>query len=118
MDLLKLLEIIATGGGALWVAYKIIENWPWALGLDPEPRQWAASIIAGVCGALAWVLQMGLGVHAQPTTWQGWATALGGAAILAGWLAEKVHARTKLSKFMRDDWGARIEKPPPYNLHH
>ncbi len=116
MDLLKLLEIVATGGGALWAAYKIIENWPWALGLDPEPRQWAASIIAGVCGALAWVLQMGLGVHAQPTTWQGWATALGGAAILAGWLAEKVHARTKLSKFTRDDWGERIEKPPPYKL--
>ena len=114
MDLLKLLEIIATGGGALWAAYKIIENWPWALGLDPEPRRWAASIIAGVCGALAWLLQMGLGVHAQPTTWQGWATALGGAAILAGWLAEKVHARTKLSKFMRDDWGARIKKPPPF----
>ena len=114
MDLLKLLEIIATGGGALWAAYKIIENWPWALGLDPEPRRWAASIIAGVCGALAWLLQMGLGVHAQPTTWQGWATALGGAAILAGWLAEKVHARTKLSRFMRDDWGARILKPPPF----
>ena len=114
MDLLKLLEIVATGGGALWAAYKIIENWPWALGLDPEPRQWVASIIAGVCGALAWVLQMGLGVHTQPTTWQGWATALGGAAILAGWLAEKVHARTKLSKFTRDDWGERILKPPPY----
>jgi len=112
MDLLKVLELMATGGGALWVAYKIIERWPWAIALDPEPRQWAASAIAGVCGALAWLLQMWLGVWTQPTDLQGWVIALGTAAVLAGWLAEKVHARTRLSKYTRDVYGTRIEKPP------
>ena len=116
MDLLKLLELLATGGAAIAIAYRIIERWPWALGLDPEPRRWAASGIAGVIGALAWLLQMGLGVWPQPVDWQGWVTALGSAAIMAGWIADKVHGRRVLSKFTRDPYGLRVENPPPYKL--
>ena len=111
MDLLKVLELVATGGAALWLAYKIIERWPWAVALDPEPRQWAASAIAGMFGALAWVAQMWLGVWSRPVDLQGWVVALGSAVVTAGWLAEKIHARTKLSQYTRDDRGYRIEKP-------
>ncbi len=114
MDLLKLLELLATGGAAIAIAYRIIERWSWATRLDPEPRRWAASVIAGTIGMLAWLLQMGLGVWPQPVSWQEWVTALSSAAIMAGWIADKVHGRAKLSKFTRDDWGARILKPPPF----
>ncbi len=117
MDLLKLLELLATGGAAIAIAYRIIERWPWATALDPEPRRWAASGIAGVIGMLAWLLQMGLGVWPQPVSWQEWITTLGGAAIMAGWIADKVHGRRVLSKLMRGYYRELKQKPPPYRAH-
>lgn len=116
MDLLKLLELLATGGAAIAIAYRIIERWPWATMLDPEPRRWAASIIAGVIGALAWLLQMKLGVWPQPATWQEWVTTLCGAAIMAGWIADKVHGRRVLAKLTRDFHGKVIKKLPAHKL--
>lgn len=110
MDLLTVLTFIATGGGALLVAYKIIERWPWAVALDPEPRLWAATVIAGIIGMLTWLLQMGLDVHAQPTTWEGWVTALGTAFVLAGYVTNKVHGRAQLSKYTRNGNGERVAK--------
>lgn len=118
MDLLTVLTYIATGGGALLIAYQITERWPWATQLDPEPRRWAANAIAGVFGMLAWLLQMGLGAHPQPTDWQGWVSVLSLAFITAGWLGDKVHGRVKLSQYTRNGDGERVAKQPyPYRPH-
>ena len=118
MTLEQALIWVASGGGAGIIAFLIIERWAWGLSLDPKPRQLLAWAISGACGLAALGGGLALGYQAMPATGEAWASVLWLAISTAIGGAKLVHTFAVLGKFTRDPYGSRIEKPPPYNLHH
>lgn len=74
-DLQGLLGWIVTGGGAVLIAYWVIEHWPWWPRFSewqPEPKRWAAMAWVFVATAPAVLLQVWFGLRQMPPNIQAW----------------------------------------------
>lgn len=116
LDLKQALAWIMQGGGGLVIAYWIIEQWPWAVALDPKPRQWAAWVISAAIGVGVLGLSMWLRYQQIPTTGQEWFQAIALAISLAISGASLKHTQKDLGKFTRNPRGERILKRPQPKL--
>lgn len=94
----RLLIWVGVGGGGLILAYYLVEKWKWLRELDPEPKRYAAFVLAGFFGVLAFLGNVGMLYIPQPTTWREWVAELVSAAAIASTLSQFLHGRLQLSK--------------------
>ncbi len=92
---LVLFFLIGSGGAGV-VAYYIIDRWPWASNLQPEPKRYLAYALSGVIGVLAYLATLAMNYQAAPEGWRAWIETIVAVAFLSGGVSQFWHAAKDL----------------------
>ena len=97
MELTAFLVWLLSGGGAAWLAYKLMEIVPFLVNLGPRYKRYASLALAGVVAMLAQAALVGIRITPIPADWLGWVTLLFSAASLAVIGSQAKHGQTSLA---------------------
>ena len=97
MELIAFLIWLLSGGGAAWVAYKLMEIVPFLVNLVPRDKRYVSLALAGVVAMIAQAAAVGIGITPTPADWLGWVTLLFSAASLAVIGSQAKHGQANLA---------------------
>ena len=83
MELQAFIVWLVSGGGAAWVAFKLMEIVPFLVNLVPRDKRYVSLALAGVVAMLAQAALVGVGATPTPADCLAWVELLFSAAALA-----------------------------------
>ena len=97
MELQAFIVWLVSGGGAAWVAFKLMEIVPFLVNLVPRDKRYASLALAGVVAMLAQAAAVACKFTPTPADWLGWVTLLFSAASLAVIGSQAKHGQANLA---------------------